>query len=83
MTKLLEDMGWILVRSLRSVQGSIIQDRHCFELYGYDILLDEKLKPWLLEVNASPSLTASSKEDYDMKFQVLNHALDVVDPSKK
>jgi tubulin polyglutamylase TTLL9 len=37
------------------------------------------LKPWLLEVNASPSLTPSSQEDFELKYRVLNHMLDVLD----
>uniref|UniRef100_A0A3B3Z9U8 Tubulin--tyrosine ligase-like protein 9 n=1 Tax=Periophthalmus magnuspinnatus TaxID=409849 RepID=A0A3B3Z9U8_9GOBI len=76
---LFKDIDNIFVRSLQSVQKVIINDKHCFELYGYDILLDENLKPWLIEVNASPSLTASSKEDYEMKCCLLEDTLNVVD----
>jgi tubulin polyglutamylase TTLL9 len=57
----------------------MINDKHCFELYGYDIIIDQDLKPWLLEVNASPSLTANTKEDYLMKTEMLYGMLDVVD----
>merc|ERR1719495_2935566 len=39
----------------------------CFELFGFDILLDSKLKPWLIEVNISPSLHSSSSLDLDVK----------------
>ena len=69
----------IFIKSLQSVQRIIINDKHCFELYGYDILLDVNLKPWLIEVNASPSLTASSKEDYELKQGLLEDTLNIID----
>lgn len=42
---LFKQMDNIFVRSLLSVQKVIINDKHCFELYGYDILLDQNIKP--------------------------------------
>ena len=76
-------MTRIVIRSLQSVKKSIISDKHCFELYGYDLLLDDNLKMWLIEVNASPSLTASSKDDYEMKFGLIWDTLDVIDMEQK
>jgi tubulin polyglutamylase TTLL9 len=73
----------LVLRSLFAVQKVIIQDKHCFEMYGYDILIDQDLKPWLLEVNASPSLTADTQDDYEMKHKLLEDMLHVVDMEKR
>lgn len=47
--RLFEGIRGVVLHSLRAVQGNMINDRHCFELYGYDLLIDADLKPWLLE----------------------------------
>jgi tubulin polyglutamylase TTLL9 len=68
----------IILNSLISCGTSMIQDKHCYELYGYDILIDADLRPWLIEINASPSLDANTEDDYDLKFSFLNEMLDLV-----
>ena len=32
------------------------KDYNCYKLFGFDVMLDEELKPWLLEVNSFPSM---------------------------
>uniref|UniRef100_H2TM05 Tubulin--tyrosine ligase-like protein 9 n=1 Tax=Takifugu rubripes TaxID=31033 RepID=H2TM05_TAKRU len=81
--RLFEEIDNIFVFSLQSVQKVIINDKQSFELYGYDILLDRDLKPWLLEVNSSPSYMASCREDYQMKFRLLEDTLNVVDMERR
>ena len=64
------------------MQKVIINDKHCFELYGFDILLDKNLKPWLLEINSSPSMTANTKEDFDLKVGLLDDTYTILDLEK-
>jgi len=44
---------------------------NCIELYGFDILIDENLKPWLLEGNLSPSLACDAPLDLKIKSSVV------------
>ncbi|NWV22758.1 TTLL7 polyglutamylase, partial [Origma solitaria] len=53
-------------------------DSVCFEVLGFDILLDRKLKPWLLEINRAPSFGTDQKIDYDVKKGVLLNALQLL-----
>ncbi len=77
--RVFQQMDEIFIKSLQSVQKVIINDKHCFELYGFDLMFDDTLKPWIIEVNASPSLTASSPTDYSLKIGLLEDMLHIVD----
>lgn len=44
------------------------------------VLLDETLKPWLLEINASPSLSITTKPDRVLKTKLIHDLLEVVVP---
>ena len=43
----------------------------CFETYGFDVLLDDTLRPWLMEVNVSPSLNSNSPLDKRIKTALI------------
>ncbi|XP_041358202.1 tubulin polyglutamylase TTLL7-like isoform X2 [Gigantopelta aegis] len=46
-------------------------DSVCFEVLGFDVLIDGKLKPWLLEINRSPSFNTDERIDYDIKSALI------------
>ena len=73
--RLWRELDAVILKSLRAVQNIMHNDAHCFELYGYDMLIDASLKPWLIEVNASPSLSATTEDDRDAKLAVIRDAL--------
>ncbi|KAF0981286.1 hypothetical protein FDP41_012546 [Naegleria fowleri] len=58
--------------------------RHrCFQLYGYDILIDETIHPHLLEVNLMPDLAGVNQslvlsKNYGLKAKMLANALNLV-----
>lgn len=68
---LFDQIFWMIVQSLRAVQPLMDNERHCFEMYGYDCLVDAHLKPWLLEINASPSLEDTTPVDRINKSNLL------------
>jgi len=50
----------------------------CFEIYGFDIIIDATLRPWLLEVNVCPSLSSSSPFDKFVKSMLLSDTFHLV-----
>ncbi|OAF69800.1 putative tubulin polyglutamylase TTLL2 [Intoshia linei] len=54
-----------------SVELETAATTNCFELYGFDIIIDKNMKPWLLEVNFSPSLVDECTVDKEVKIPLL------------
>ena len=85
------DLMWtrimdLIVKTLLSVEPAISARtrqvsagrENCFELYGFDVLVDDELKPWLLEVNLSPSMQADSPLDWQIKSSLLADTFNIV-----
>jgi tubulin polyglutamylase TTLL5 len=51
---------------------------NCFEILGFDIILDSDLKPWLLEVNLSPSLSCDSPLDMTIKSNLVTDTFNLI-----
>lgn len=59
----------------------------CFEVFGFDFMLDDKLNPYLLEVNMNPAMFLDTKTMTDMlpKFvsDCCNLAVEIHKPHTK
>ncbi|KAI4838791.1 tubulin--tyrosine ligase [Plasmodium brasilianum] len=89
MDSLMKKIEHMIVKTICSIQpelkhyynSSHISDYSnsmCFEVLGFDILLDYKLKPWLLEVNHSPSFSTCSLVDEKVKYAVIRDTLNIL-----
>ena len=47
---------------MQSVRYKInkLKKKNCFELFGYDFIIDKEINPWLIEVNTNPCIEESS-----------------------
>ena len=50
----------VVINTLESVQDSFEYKKGCFELYGFDIMIDDQFNAWLIEVNSSPAMDYST-----------------------
>ncbi|EGR29093.1 tubulin-tyrosine ligase family protein, putative [Ichthyophthirius multifiliis] len=64
-----------LSHNYRCCQPNNFMNNMCFEILGFDIMVDENLKPWLLEVNHTPSFTTDTPLDSFIKKNVIRDAL--------
>ncbi|XP_041352481.1 uncharacterized protein LOC121370976 [Gigantopelta aegis] len=68
----------IVILTLITQAPSVPKVENCFELYGFDILIDDNLKPWLLEVNFSPALASDCQADILVKKPLLHDLMEML-----
>ena len=70
-----------LAHTYRSCQPDDIENSMCFEILGFDIFLDDKLKPWILEVNHAPSFSTDSPLDFKVKKNLVTDTIKLLNIS--
>ena len=76
----------IIMKTLCSIQPSLchiykscqpedVTNGLCFEILGFDVIIDKNLNPILLEVNHSPSFSTDSPLDYKIKHRIIRETL--------
>ena len=55
-------MKALIVRSLLATKKTIdpYRRKNCFEIFGYDFIIDEDFNTWIIEVNTNPCIEESS-----------------------
>lgn len=71
----------LVVKSLVAVDDKISFQPSCFEVYGYDVLIDQDLRPWLIEVNASPAMARDTYVDVRVKNAMIEDTVKLLDPA--
>jgi tubulin polyglutamylase TTLL6/13 len=67
-----------LYHHYRMSQPSDIYNNMCFEILGFDILIDKTGKPWLLEVNHAPSFNCDTALDSEVKKNLVHDTFNLL-----
>jgi len=67
----------------KTSQPDDIYNNMCFEVLGFDIMLDHKFKPWLLEVNHTPSFRTDTPLDKAIKKGLIIDTLNIMNITTK
>ena len=76
----------IIIKTLISCENNLLSaiskycsfQENCFELYGFDILIDDNLNCWLMECNLSPNLHFDAPIDLKIKGEMIAEIFDLI-----
>ncbi|XP_053405828.1 uncharacterized protein LOC123566434 isoform X5 [Mercenaria mercenaria] len=68
----------VLKHNYRTCFPNHVKGSACFEILGFDVILDRKLRPYVIEVNHSPSFGTDSELDREIKGALVYDTLQLV-----
>lgn len=61
-SKCMHEMARIIVTTMLAARGEIDgRHKNAFELFGFDFIMDDEFRTWLLEINCSPTMEHSTE----------------------
>jgi hypothetical protein len=73
----------VLQHHYKTCQPEEYYQHMCFEVLGFDFLVNAKMKPMLLEINHTPSFATDSPFDKDVKSKLIHDTLVLMNVSPK
>ncbi|XP_070207102.1 tubulin polyglutamylase TTLL7-like isoform X3 [Littorina saxatilis] len=68
----------VLKHNYRTCFPNHVRGSACFEILGFDVLLDRKLRPYVIEVNHSPSFGTDAQLDREIKGTLIWDTLGLI-----
>jgi len=72
----------LCLKTLMVAEDSIPSQPNAFEVFGFDVIFDDNLSAWLIEVNASPAMARESRLDEKIKEAMIHDTIKIVNPPK-
>jgi tubulin polyglutamylase TTLL6/13 len=69
----------------KACQPEDYENSLCFQILGFDVMIDSECKPWLIEVNHAPSFATESGFDHHLKSKLIENTFRLLNlsPEKK
>ncbi|KAK2957420.1 putative Tubulin glycylase 3A [Blattamonas nauphoetae] len=68
----------IVVASIQTGREGITDRKKTFEIFGYDFMVDEEMRPWLIEINAAPCFQHTTPVTTELVADVVESTFKVV-----